>query len=294
MLLYYTEQTPKEYEPPGFMPSVFEVSNLFHGDTIIQTFGSAESPHHSISLGMERVKLIEQGSSCDGSAPANVENDTLPTQPTCPSDPEIMSCIEPPKEQSVEATDITNCLCGCHINDLDMIQCDCCSNWQHTVCAGFYSNRDNRINSVNYVCFACRYANNKPVLKVMKDLSAYRRTLSVVFNEGLSEEKKMAARLGYTGRSTKRQIQKMVEDQFITRLPGKTANYSVIKTKEVRDRLRQYFNYELIKFPSFTQSGESMTQPKISKPTMIGKRQNGDNYKSSVTELTLSVNDAME
>lgn len=261
------------------MPAVFDLANLFDSETTAQTFGSAASPYHTVGLTMERRPQID------------IEQHTPSTQhATCDSVQEISSCAVVPQEREEDTMDATSCLCGCDVNDLDMIQCDCCKKWQHTVCAGFYSNRDNRITTVNYVCFACRYANNKSVLKVMKELTAYRRALSVVFNEGISEEKLLGSRLGYSGRSTKRQIQKMMEDRFITKQPGKGSIYTVIKTKEVRDHLRLYFNYELISFPKLHASNESMTQPKVYK----AKCKTPECLRTSVTELTLSVNDAME
>lgn len=180
-----------------------------------------------------------------------------------------------------------------------MIQCDCCSSWQHTVCAGFYSNRDHRIQSVNYICFDCRFATNKPVLKVAKELTTYRRTLSVVFNEGISDVKSLANRLGFSTRVTNKQISKMTEDKFIVKQSGKLPTFVAMKTKQVRERLRQYFNYDLIKFPIFadicnhTTASASMTQPKVIRPCCKSDAIT-DHQRFSVNDLTLSVNDKME
>jgi hypothetical protein len=297
MLMYYEEQTPKEYEPPGFMPAVFELSNLFHGETVVKNYGNAVSPHHTVGLYMERLDAAAQEApkevnNTQEMAESSIENSSVAA--TCNTEQEILSCQGEIKENAAE---VISCLCGCNLNDLDMIQCDCCSSWQHTVCAGFYSNRDHRIQDVNYVCFSCRYTNNKSVLKQLKDLSAYRRALSVVFNEGIRDEKQMAPRLGFTARSTKRQIQRMIDDKFVCKPSGKHTQFTVIKTKDVRDRLRQYFNYELIKFPSFNSPGESLTQPRVTKPSTPPKMTNDatqEIIRTSVTELTLSVNDILE
>jgi hypothetical protein len=282
MLSYYEDQTPKTYEPPGFIASVFELSNLFHGETARQHFGTACSPHHSIGFGMERLKSAE------------LDPQAVPVKEETQGSVEVV-CGSAPLELSgnAQSQEHVKCLCGCNLNDLDMIECDCCRNWQHTVCAGFYSNRDHRIQSTNYLCFECRYRCNKGTIKTLKDVTAYRRTLSIVFNEGISELKTLSGRLGFSVNNTKRQISRMVEDKFVIR--PSVSKFTAVKTKEVRDRLRQYFNYDLTKFPELVrpaaQPTTSATQPRVIKPPAISA---DTNHHVSITDLTLSVSELME
>lgn len=192
----------------------------------------------------------------------------------------------------------TSCFCGCNLNDLDMIQCDCCSTWQHTVCVGFYSNRDHRIQSTNYICFNCRHKNDNATMKFIKNLASYRRALSVTFNEGFENAKQLADRLGYSLRATSRHINRMLEEKFIEKQGSSSRNkeYQVIKTKQVRDRLRQYFNYELTTFPVINDSEVVfMTQAKVTKPRnqQTPVKIKSEQLRTSVTELTMSCNDAM-
>lgn len=46
------------------------------------------------------------------------------------------------------------CICTVHNRDGDMIQCIRCHSWLHTICIGFFSNRDGRIPRV-YTCQYC-------------------------------------------------------------------------------------------------------------------------------------------
>lgn len=45
-LTYYDELTPKNYEPPGFIPQDFDVNLIFSKSTMKHTFGTAHSDHH--------------------------------------------------------------------------------------------------------------------------------------------------------------------------------------------------------------------------------------------------------
>ena len=65
-----------------------------------------------------------------------------------------------------------------------MIQCEQCNLWQHTVCAGFFSNsKDERIKQMPYNCYGCTYKGDKKIIRNLNDLCNFRRVLSVTFNE---------------------------------------------------------------------------------------------------------------
>ena len=47
-LTYYDDVTPKNYEPPGFTSTLFDLNNLFHGEgTMKHMCGTTISPFHS-------------------------------------------------------------------------------------------------------------------------------------------------------------------------------------------------------------------------------------------------------
>lgn len=80
-----------------------------------------------------------------------------------------------------------------------MIECDQCGNWQHTVCAGFYSNKDKRIPS-KYLCFECEYPRSiyPKTMEFIRDLACFRRVLSVIFNESIKTMNELGKRLSMT------------------------------------------------------------------------------------------------
>jgi len=54
---YYDYLTPKDYEPPGFIPSVFDINCLFEAPTFKYDFGLASSAFHRYKI-QEYLLLI--------------------------------------------------------------------------------------------------------------------------------------------------------------------------------------------------------------------------------------------
>jgi hypothetical protein len=68
-----------------------------------------------------------------------------------------------------------------------MLKCSKCQKWQHTVCAGFYSNKDPRIKQLlQYQCMDCAGCQmSVPERKRFQRLARERYILSLCFNDGI-------------------------------------------------------------------------------------------------------------
>lgn len=130
-----------------------------------------------------------------------------------------------------------------------MIFCDKCQSWQHTVCVGFYSNKDKRLVSTDYTCYSCRFQNQIASV-FLKPLCGFRRALSIVFHEGLTGGQHFSQRLGVPLHTSQMIIDRLLKEQFITRTPKTTDkngvvrrwDYQVMKGNEVRKKIKAYFD----------------------------------------------------
>lgn len=140
-------------------------------------------------------------------------------------------CSETSKNKSATI----KCVCGINHEDLDMLQCDKCNLWSHTVCCGFFSNNDKRIPQL-YVCNIC--LNNN-----ISRLALYRRALSVNYNEEILGITWLSKRLGISSRSANSIIKRLIHDGFIktVSLNSKFKKYMAVKTDSVKEKVKKYF-----------------------------------------------------
>jgi len=86
-----------------------------------------------------------------------------------------------PDKKSKDAVD---CECGDQSQQGDMIQCDICSCWVHSVCYGFTSANDKRIPKTQ-LCYTCLlWKSETSLLESMRDLTLIRRALSTIWKSG--------------------------------------------------------------------------------------------------------------
>jgi hypothetical protein len=78
---YYDELTPSDYEPPGFVGTVFDVQYLFERPTLKHDFGVAESNHHRIGVGLETAVVAQDAVNEAESVPEQ-KADIIDTSPT--------------------------------------------------------------------------------------------------------------------------------------------------------------------------------------------------------------------
>ncbi|KAM0676075.1 hypothetical protein GVAV_000036 [Gurleya vavrai] len=142
-------------------------------------------------------------------------------------------------EKSKNAFEKTNCLCNVNLSDGDMIQCDKCLSWLHTVCCGFFSNQDKRIPKEDYVCELCKNEGN---IDLITKLAKYRRMLSVIFNEGFTDENSLSTRLGFSIPCTKKILHKFFEEGFVVK---NNNEFIVVKDSCNKMKIKQYFSLQI-------------------------------------------------
>ncbi len=163
------------------------------------------------------------------------------------------------------------CSCGEDVPDLDMILCDGCQTWGHTPCAGYCSNRDQRI-PPTHLCFACEFSGKKKLLSNVGALSSFRRAISVVYSEGLPSISWLSRRLSCGIRKATTLIRRLEGEGFImsppasggshppaeegseaaagAKRPSRVGAYTVVKSAASKERIRHFFNRDLSTFPS--------------------------------------------
>ncbi|KCZ75788.1 hypothetical protein H311_03224, partial [Anncaliia algerae PRA109] len=138
---------------------------------------------------------------------------------------------------------IVNCICGINICDGDMLFCDGCSTWLHTVCCGFFSNTDKRIPKGEYYCFFCMRKNKflsqeKSNYYEQKKLALYRRVLSMTYNEGIDNPITLSRRIGISYSNSVQYIKQLIYDGFLIK---ESKRYLIQKNQSIKNRLKEYF-----------------------------------------------------
>lgn len=146
--------------------------------------------------------------------------------------------------------DEIRCICNINISDSDMLYCDTCSSWLHTVCCGFFTNTDRRIPAGKYVCVLCSEKDQKS-LNVYRNLAIFRRTLSIIYNENLESVVWLSQRLGISHNYSRNTVNRLVNEGFVVRKKVKHGmHYEVVKTQETKEKIKEYFTLGLKKFKS--------------------------------------------
>lgn len=130
------------------------------------------------------------------------------------------------------------CYCLLTKADSDMMHCNTCGSWLHTVCCGFFSNEDRRIHRESFSCFYCA----GHITRADCANALFRRILRIVYTEGLRSKAWLCARLGITEWQAAKHTKKMVDEGFV-RVQGKhkAVSYEVVKTQNAKDSIKRYF-----------------------------------------------------
>eukprot|EP00923_Selenidium_pygospionis_P004380 GHVN01007028.1.p2 GENE.GHVN01007028.1~~GHVN01007028.1.p2 ORF type:complete len:478 (+),score=53.10 GHVN01007028.1:2-1435(+) len=267
-LSYYDEVMKKPYEPLGFRAATdVERTALEQTELVFKyDFGVVKHSHHCINFGMVAKEGGELPTMQEETAGlTQAEKTFLETQANVPTQktvevPEV-ACMEKPVFPGVGISAIL-CHCGTNESDSDMIQCEVCFLWQHTVCAGFYSNKDKRIHGQKYECYGCKYKGKKNVFRFISELSCFRRVLSVIYNEGMGSIEGLSSRLGMPLPQTSLLVERGVQEGFLCvedhEEPGTQTSeietvkkYCVVKTMEIREKVKFYFNTDLEVYEGF-------------------------------------------
>ena len=130
-----------------------------------------------------------------------------------------------------------------------MIECDECHQWQHTVCMGFFSNRDSRIPQ-KFVCYSCQYPKAPfKITQFLQNRCQFRRALSIIYQEGFQSQIQLSRRLGVGLRRTRRIQQQLAKEGFIQVKTGHI--YDVVKNSETRQKVKCYFLTDIDAQPDF-------------------------------------------
>lgn len=146
--------------------------------------------------------------------------------------------------------DEVRCICNINISDSDMLYCDMCNSWLHTVCCGFFTNTDRRIPTGKYVCTLCAEKDAKS-LYLYRNLAIFRRTLSIIYNENLESVSWLSQRLGISHNYARNTVNRLVNEGFVVRRKVKNGMaYEIVKTQEAKEKIKEYFTLGLKKFKS--------------------------------------------
>lgn len=146
--------------------------------------------------------------------------------------------------------DEVRCMCNINISDSDMLYCDMCNSWLHTVCCGFFTNTDRRIPTGKYLCILCTEKDAKS-LYLYRNLAIFRRTLSIIYNENLESVSWLSQRLGISHNYARNTVNRLVNEGFVVRRKVKNGMaYEIVKTQESKEKIKEYFTLGLKKFKS--------------------------------------------
>lgn len=163
-----------------------------------------------------------------------------------------------------------------------MIHCDKCLHWQHTPCAGFCSNRDKKIPEGQYTCDSCKFNHNASMIPSLSRVAVYRRSIAVLYTEGISNKMWLAKRLskcaicqfiiiGCSFTKASNLIDKMESNGILIKSSqkGKQCTYSKKTGQEVKNKLKIYFGSKVEDIPEIVKAMKnsnyksSHSQPQI-------------------------------
>jgi len=132
------------------------------------------------------------------------------------------------------------CYCMLHTEDLEMLYCDTCGNWLHTVCCGFLSNTDKRIPDGEYTCLIC----SSLITKVECANALFRQVISVIYNENFLGRSWLCNRLQIHPSRAYKNIQKMIRQGLLipTKAHKGTVQYQVVTTHAAKNTIKKHFS----------------------------------------------------
>lgn len=195
--------------------------------------------------------------------------------------PEVPKTKIPMNELSItqQQSQIIKCTCGNNSKDLEMLQCDSCTNWQHSVCSGYVSCRDRRLEGNVYLCYYCQFGNQLSTFHFIQNLSHMRKALAIISAEGFESVVNFTKRMGLTARFGQKLKDRLVMEKFLVPASSKH-KYEIAKKDEyIKERIKIYFNQNLTIHPEFNeaQDKDNQNQREVTKrksPSEISKELN--------------------
>lgn len=150
---------------------------------------------------------------------------------------------------------LIKCTCGHNFKDLEMLQCNSCLNWQHSVCSGYVSCRDRRLENSLYICYYCRYGSQWHTFNFLQKLSQFRKALAVISAEGFETVVQLSKRLGISQFQGKNIRDRLVQEKFL--ISNGKFTFSIAKKDDyIKERIKFYFNQNLEIHPDFIKAQE--------------------------------------
>jgi hypothetical protein len=148
--------------------------------------------------------------------------------------------------KDVNKIDSIRCTCLINANHFDMIYCDTCTNWLHTVCCGYFSNTDKRIPQSEYKCAFCYGEMDEN----LSEKSIIRRLLAVLYNEEYKGKESLANRMGINYNKLNRLFNRIAKEGFIKiHSRKKLLQFTVIKDEYTKSKLKKYFRVRKTSVP---------------------------------------------
>ncbi|KAF9761971.1 HORMA domain-containing protein 2 [Nosema granulosis] len=246
--LYYNETVPVDYNPRGFKDGR---SHSFQYNKEKKKYEQVKMYIKDTSNGNKNILNKETNKGKNKGIPSTF-NTTLQTIPntTPPPTPNttlqtIPNTTPPPTPnttlQTIPNTTHTEVRCACDHNSdtFELIQCDECNHWLHTVCCGFFSNTDKRIPKI-YYCGFCSGG-------VDKNRSIMRKFLSVVYNEGIRTKQWLMERIGMNKNLFPKMFNRLIEEGFVkSKGPRKI---EIIKNEKIKKKIKEYFQEKRTSIP---------------------------------------------
>lgn len=126
------------------------------------------------------------------------------------------------------------CTCLVKIDNYDLIYCDFCCLWLHTVCCGFFSNKDKRIPLGSFKCEFCIGNVNQKIT----ERSLTRRLLAILYLEKFKSKRYLSSRMGISYDKMNNIFTKLQSEGFIKKRQN---SYVVVKDEKIKKRLKEYF-----------------------------------------------------
>lgn len=227
--LYYNETVPEDYNPRGYKDgqahSFHYTNEKMKIESVQRRITPTEIYVRGGYSGSDGIKKDNEKVDCEKEVVQKVEGSTFNVEDNDTPHPPTPTLH----------TTHTRCSCEQDSDAFDLIQCDECSRWLHTVCCGFFSNSDKRIPKGRYVCGFCSGG-------VVKKEAVMRKILSVVYNEGLRSKVWLSNRVGLYKMGLESYFRRLVEEGFMkTEGTGSTKKMVVVKNEKIKKKIKGYF-----------------------------------------------------
>jgi hypothetical protein len=241
--LFYNENTPTEYEPPGFKPAL-DHRFQFVSDPLRLDVGKGRCDRETTLL---KIHTLFDTAKNIASSQTEITKYARTLENEAESKPNLLigdsvNTVTPDVKTPPKKDDEIRCICNINIPDADMLQCDECNSWLHTVCCGYFSNTDKRIPTGEYSCYICKEGQAKARV-YFRRLAIYRRVLSIIYNEGLQNMVWLSTRVGISIPYSRSVVKRFIREGFIKKeRVGLVYRYCVIKNAETKRKIKQYFS----------------------------------------------------